>query len=95
LEVNKLTEITIEKKDKVVLDQLGVFSWPIWEKEVSTFPWHYDTPETCYILEGEVRVEPKEGTPVEFGPGDLVRFPKGMDCVWKISKPVRKHYNFE
>ena len=27
-------------------------------------------------------------------PGDFVTFPKGMDCVWKISKGVRKHFNF-
>jgi uncharacterized cupin superfamily protein len=43
-------------------------------------------------LEGKVRVEPKDGQPVEFGPGDLVTFPEGMDCVWKISELVRKHY---
>ena len=34
------------------------------------------------------------GKPVEFGPGDLVTFPEGLDCVWKISKPVKKHYKF-
>ena len=47
-----------------------------------------------YILEGRVRVEPTDGEPVEFGPGDLVTFPRGMDCVWTISEPVRKHYRF-
>ena len=44
------------------LDQLGVFSWPIWEKEVSTFDWEYDEPETCFFLEGKVEVQPLEGT---------------------------------
>ncbi len=89
-----MAEIKIEKldKDHEKLKNMGVFSWPVWEKEISTFDWHYDMDEICYILEGMVRVEPKDGTPVEFGPGDLVTFPKGMDCVWKISKPVRKHY---
>jgi uncharacterized cupin superfamily protein len=90
-----MTEIKIEKLGKEKLKQMGVFSWPIWEKEISTFDWHYDTTETCYILEGKVRVEPKDGMPVEFGPGDFVTFPKGMDCLWKVEKPVRKHYNFE
>jgi uncharacterized cupin superfamily protein len=67
--------------------------WPIWTKEVSSFPWHYDEPETCLILEGEVTV--KSGPDqVSFGPGDWVVFPKGMDCTWTIKKAVRKHYNF-
>jgi uncharacterized cupin superfamily protein len=89
-----MAEIKIEKPDKEKLKNIGVFSWPIWEKEISTFDWYYDDAETCYILEGKVRVEPKEGAPVEFGPGDLVRFPNGMGCVWKISVPVKKHYTF-
>jgi len=90
-----MDEIKIEKKSKDDLKEMGVLSWPVWEKEVSTFDWHYDSTERCYILEGKVRVEPKDGKPAEFGPGDFVTFPKGMDCVWKVSKPVRKHYKFE
>jgi uncharacterized cupin superfamily protein len=89
-----MEDIKIEKPDDDKLKQLNIFKWPIWEKETSTFDWHYDDKEVCYILEGKVRVEPAEGKPVEFGPGDLVTFPKGMDCVWKISSPVRKHYKF-
>ena len=40
-------------------------------------------------------VVPEEGEPVEMGKGDLVTFPKGMNCTWKIRKNVRKHYTFE
>lgn len=86
--------IKIERKSEEELQRMGVFSWPIWEKEASTFDWHYDEIEQCYILEGRVRVEPKDETPIEFGPGDFVTFPKGMDCIWKVTKCVRKHYNF-
>lgn len=89
-----MSKVKIEKPDKQKLEQLDVFNWPIWEKEISTFDWYYTSKETCFILEGKVRVEPKKGVPVEFGLGDLVTFPKGMDCIWKISKPVRKHYMF-
>ena len=89
-----MAEIKIERLDRAKLENLGIFSWPIWEKEISTFDWHYDEKETCYILEGKVRVEPRSGSAVEFGPGDLVTFPKGMACVWKVEKPVRKHYSF-
>jgi len=76
------------------LDELGIASWPIWEKEVSEFPWHYDEKETCYLLEGDVTVTPEGGKPVRFGKGDLVTFPADMSCTWKIHKAVRKHYKF-
>jgi len=89
-----MDKILIERPDEKKLESLRVDSWPIWEKEVSKFDWYYDTNEICYILEGEVRVEPENGEAVEFGSGDLVTFPKGMKCVWDIRKPVRKHYKF-
>ena len=76
------------------LDQLDVFTWSIWEKEVSEFPWHYDEKETCYLLEGDVTVMPEGGEPVRFGKDDLVTFPAGMSCIWKVHKSVRKHYKF-
>ena len=73
---------------------MAVHSWPIWEKEPSAFDWHYDDKETCYLLKGDVTVTTKDGKSVKFGEGDLVTFPKGLDCVWDIKKAVRKHYNF-
>jgi uncharacterized cupin superfamily protein len=72
-----------------------VFDWPIWEKEASTFPWSYDSAETCYFLEGDVVVTPDGGEPVQMGKGDLVAFPAGMSCTWEIRQPVRKHYKFD
>lgn len=77
------------------LEALGVYNWPIWTKEVSTFPWTYDSSETCLFLEGEVIVTPEGGAPVHMGKGDLVTFPEGMSCTWEITQPVRKHYNFD
>lgn len=76
------------------LEQLGVFSWSIWEKEVSEFPWTYDEAETCYFLTGDVIVTPDGGNPVKMGQGDLVTFPAGMSCTWKINQNVKKHYKF-
>ena len=76
------------------LDQLGVFNWSIWTKEVSEFPWTYDEAETCYFLAGEVIVTPDGGEPLNMGKGDLVTFPAGMTCTWKITSPVKKHYRF-
>ncbi len=90
-----MSRIVIESNpDDEKLRELGVFGWPVWEKEASEFPWSYDEQETCYLLEGEVEVVPDGGEPVTFGAGDLVSFPQGMSCTWKISKDVRKHYRF-
>ena len=89
-----MSEIRVEKPDAARLEELGVKSWGIWEKGASSFPWHYDEKETCYILDGEVTVTPEGGEPVSFGVGDLVTFPEGMDCTWQITKDVRKHYKF-
>lgn len=90
-----MSEISVvHNPQEAVLEQLGVFEWPIWEKEASSFPWTYGDRETCYLLEGEVTVTPEGGAPVSFGAGDLVTFPAGMSCHWEISTAVRKHYNF-
>ncbi len=80
-------KIKIEKPAESKVDEMGIRKWPIWTCEPSTFDWHYDQTETCYILEGDVG-------DVQIGPGDLVTFPKGLDCVWQVKKAVRKHYNF-
>lgn len=77
-----------------MLDELGCKLWPVWEKEPSEFPWHYDEKETCLIIEGEVTVTSDDGQPISFGAGDLVIFPEGMDCIWNVRTTVRKHYKF-
>lgn len=90
-----MAEIKIEHNpDQQALDELGVSSWGIWEKEASTFPWTYDATETCYFLEGDVIVTPDGGEPVSMGKGDLVTFPAGMSCTWEIKQAVRKHFSF-
>lgn len=87
--------ITVEHNPSPAkLEVMGVYDWPIWSKEVSTFLWTYDQKETCYLLEGEVIVTPEGGQPVELQQGDLVVFPAGMQCTWDIRVAVRKHYDF-
>ncbi|MCX8027948.1 MAG: cupin domain-containing protein [Thermodesulfovibrionales bacterium] len=87
-------QIKIERPDEQRLKALGVSNWPIWTKEVSSFDWYYDSTEECYILEGKVIVETKDGDKVEINKGDFVTFPKGLACHWDIQEPIRKHYNF-
>ena len=90
-----MSEITVEQTpSRERLTALGVFDWPIWTKEASEFPWHYDDRERCYFLEGDVIVTPEGGEPVQVGEGDLVTFPAGMSCIWKVRSPVRKHFMF-
>lgn len=81
--------------EKSRLQELEVFSWPIWTKEVSEFPWTYESTETCYLLEGEVLVTTENGEQVEIRAGDLVVFPQDLSCTWKVVAPVRKHYRFD
>ena len=90
-----MSDIKVTREpSKADLEVLGVWDWPIWEKEVSEFPWHYDMEETCLFLEGEVVVTSEDGEPVAMGKGDLVTFPVGMSCRWDVRQPVRKHYTF-
>ena len=83
--IDKLTDEEVKNK--------GIFSWPIWECDVSEFDWEYDQQESCLLLEGEVEVKSDIET-VKFGCGDFVVFPKGLKCKWRVIKPVRKYYSF-
>lgn len=90
-----MDQITIEHNPSPAkLEVMGVYDWPVWRKEASTFPWTYDSQETCYILEGSVTVTPQKGQAVTVGEGDLVVFPAGMSCTWTIHADIRKHYQF-
>ncbi|MCH7732399.1 MAG: cupin domain-containing protein [Candidatus Marinimicrobia bacterium] len=84
-------EINIRKPTKDEIEEMK--QNPIWECEPSEFPWHYSLTETCYLLAGKVIVKTDEGD-VEFGAGDLVTFPVGLSCTWKVIEKVRKHYTF-
>ena len=75
-------------------EKVEMLKLPIWSCDVSTFDWHYDSEETFLLTEGEVTVS-YDGGNVSFGEGDLVTFPEGLSCVWKVTKPVKKHYHFK
>lgn len=90
-----MSEIKIERSpSQQRLDELGVSSWGIWEKEESNFSWSYDISEICYFLQGDVIVTPDGGESISMGKGDLVTFPAGMACHWEIRQAVKKHYMF-
>jgi len=87
-------KIKIIKPSDNDLEELGVKNWPIWTKEISEFDWFYDEKETCYFIEGEVEVETEDGEVYKIKKGDLVVFPRGLKCKWKVKTPVKKHYKF-
>jgi uncharacterized protein len=84
--------ITVRKPNENEIREFE--TWPVWEKEESEFDWEYSDKETCYILQGKAQVFDENGAIlVEFGKGDLVVFPPGLRCKWKILENMRKHYN--
>jgi uncharacterized cupin superfamily protein len=89
-------DILVEHKPSPMkLEVMGVYDWPVWKKEASTFDWEYSQQETCYILRGEFTVTPENGEPKSFKRGDLITFPAGMKCIWEITKDVEKHYDYQ
>ena len=88
-----MNKIRVELGTPELVEDLGVNFWGKWECGVTEFDWHYIDKEICYILDGEAEVtSPYQH--VKFGTGDIVSFPKGLDCHWKVSKPVTKRYKF-
>jgi len=85
-------EILIKKPTENEIAEMR--KMPTWGCGVSEFDWYYDSEETALIIEGEVTVE--YGTKsVLISEGDCVVFPKGLSCVWKVTKPIKKHYLFK
>jgi uncharacterized cupin superfamily protein len=90
------SDILVEHKPSPAkLEVLGVEDWPIWRREPGAFPWQYTQTETCYILRGRFSVTPEGGDRIDFGRGDLIRFPAGLSCTWEIQEAVEKHYRFD
>lgn len=88
-----MSKILVKKLSENEVEKMGINSWPIWQKEISKFPWTYDSKEECLIIEGEFTVETEAGD-FDIKAGDFVTFPEGLTCVWDIKKPVKKYYNF-
>ncbi|KAL0314024.1 UNVERIFIED_CONTAM: hypothetical protein Sangu_2246800 [Sesamum angustifolium] len=95
-EIEKLGIKIVKNPPESKLSELGVRSWPKWGCPPSKFPWTYSSKETCYLLEGNVKVYPDgSDEAVQIAAGDLVVFPKGMSCTWDVSEAVDKHYKFD
>jgi len=90
---NAMSPIQFEEVTEEKLRELNVDSWSSWGCDVSTFDWEYSDDEQAYVLEGRVIVKTDVGD-VEVKKGDLVTFPRGMQCTWQVLEPIRKVYRF-
>ena len=88
-----MSKLIINKLSDKEKREMGILTWPIWEKEISRFSWTYSENEQCYIIDGEFTIETDEGN-FSVSAGDFVIFEKGLSCVWDIRKPIKKYYNF-
>jgi uncharacterized cupin superfamily protein len=89
-----MSTVIIERLSEDEIKKREIRTWPIWEKEISTFDWFYDGQEQCLFIKGEVEIETTDGN-FKITAGDSVTFQPGLKCIWHILKPVRKHYNFD
>jgi uncharacterized protein len=87
--------IDIREAKEEELKDLNIDSWSPWSCAVSEFDWEYDADERCYIQKGRAIIKSEDGSEVEIKSGDIVLFPKGLRCSWKVTEPIEKVYRFE
>ena len=85
----------VEKPSPEKLEEIGIDTWAPWEHGVDEFDWEYNQTEKFYVKEGKAHVITESGQEVEFSAGDLVTFPRGIKCTWRILEPIKKVYRFE
>jgi uncharacterized protein len=85
--------IAVKQLSEPEFKKMGIEKWSVWTKEISTFNWFYDTQEMCLILEGEAIIK-SDFEEINIKKGDFVVFPLGLKCIWKITSPIKKYYNF-
>ena len=88
-----MTKFEKKKPTEEELNALGVYNWGVWSKNISSFPWEYDSKEIFYVLEGEADII-SENEKISFKEGDLVTCHAGVKCTWDVKRPIKKHYRF-
>jgi len=73
-------------------DPAGQFFSGIWASDVGAMKISYTEEESCYILEGRIRLIDSTGEKREFGPGSAFVIPAGFEGIWETLAPVKKMY---
>ena len=63
-----------------------------WEATPGSYHATYKAYEFVHLIEGAITITPDGGAPVSVKPGDAFAVEPGFKGVWKIEKPVRKHF---
>ena len=62
----------------------------VWDCTAGLFNWHYNKDETLVVISGEAFITNEKGEERRLGPGDIVFFPAGTSCTWRVTKYIRK-----
>ena len=62
----------------------------VWDCTAGRFTWHYNKDETLVVISGEAFITNEKGEERRLGPGDIVFFPAGVSCTWRVTKYIRK-----
>ena len=80
------------KPSEKKLKEMKVSTWPIWAKDPCEYDREYEMPETCFYFEGEAKMIPETGEPVEIKSGTLLTIPAQFKCRWEITKELKMRY---
>lgn len=61
----------------------------VWECTAGSFEWHYTRDEVVFVVSGEAYIT-DGGKERRFGAGDVVFFPAGSVCTWRVTERIRK-----
>src|SRR5438552_9570674 len=78
------------KSKKLARSHDGTSYVMVWDCTAGLFNWHYNKDETLVVISGEAFIANEKGEERRLGPGDIVFFPAGTSCTWRVTKYIRK-----
>ncbi|NQU17713.1 MAG: DUF861 domain-containing protein [Candidatus Saganbacteria bacterium] len=85
----------VEKATPEKLAHLDIGDWSPWSCEPKEFEWEYPEEEKALIKKGKAIVTEESGQKVEINAGDLVTFPLGLKCHWRVLEKIEKVYHLD
>ncbi len=91
-----MEQVTVERNPSFAkLEQMAVYDWGIKKQKIAEYNWRYDQRTTYYLLEGEATIEVENQGLLSVVAGDLVSFPAGTVCHWRVTQDIEKHVKYE